>query len=332
MIKAITPAVVVALWAAACSRPIARGRTTAVEPAAPVEIEAAERIAGRSCSQLWSLVFPGLGQLCTGDAGEGAAMMALGAAELGGAIYASTEIEELPERPALEHPAVAIPALAFQDLYVYSVADSLILGDLALRRLYAPRDTTADLLAAPFNLEVMKDPKVFGGILAALAIGLGVTLALDDTYSTDKIGDDPDIFGRRFDPSTGYPLGLGIMGGLFTHVGIAEEAFFRGYLQSALARRYGENGGLIGGSLIFGLVHAPNALALEGDERRDYLIYAVPVITALGTYLSWIYKDARYSLAPSTAMHFWYDFLLSAATFAMAPEASPLSATLRFRL
>ena len=328
----MTRFIAVALVVSACSRPIARGRTTAIEPAAPAEIEAAERIADRSCSPLWSLAFPGLGQLCTKEAGEGAAMIGLGAAELGAGIYASTQVEVLPDESKLEHPAVAIPLVAFQDLYVYSVSDALILRDRALRRLYTPQDSTADLVAAPFNLEVMKDPKVFGGILGALAIGVAVSFALDDVYSVDNIGDDANIFGESFDPETGYPLGAGIFGGLFTHVAMAEEAFFRGFLQSSLARSYGENGGLIGGSLIFGLAHAPNALALEGDERRDYLIYAVPVITGLGTYLSWVYKDARYSLAPTTAIHFWYDFLLSAAVFAAAPGDSPLSATLRFQL
>jgi membrane protease YdiL (CAAX protease family) len=317
---------------AACSRPIQRARTTVTAPPSPAEIEAADKIANRACSPYWSFLFPGIGQACTGEPAEGAAMIGLGAAEIGAGVYAITEVELDPADEELEHPAIGIPFIAFQDLYVYSASDIMISRNLALRQLYTPADSTADLLAAPFNLQVMKDPKVWGGLLGALAIGVGLSFAIDDELDTDNLGGDPNIFGRTFDPATGYPLGLGIFGGLFTHVGMAEEALFRGVLQSGLARTYGETGGLIGGSLIFGIAHAPNALALEGDERRDYLLYAVPTITLLGTYLSWMYKDAGYSLAPSTALHFWYDFLLSAAVFVAAPDVSPLAASVRFSL
>jgi membrane protease YdiL (CAAX protease family) len=320
-------AVLAIVAVAGCFRPTPRARTTAIEPPSPAEIEAADRIASRSCSELWSFAFPGLGQLCTGERGVGAGMVALGAAEIGAAVYAATAVEVAPGEKVLEHPAVGLPLVGFQDLYVYSVADMLILRDRATRQLYAPPDSTVDLLAAPFNLEVMKRPEVWGGLAAILAVGIGVSLALEGEVDTSNVGEDPNILGQRFRPEAGYPLGFGILGGLFTHVGIAEEALFRGYLQSALARKYGETGGLIAGSLIFGIVHAPNALAFEGDDRRNYLLYAVPTITALGTYLSWVYKEAGYNLAPSTAMHFWYDFLLSATFFVLDPTDSPLSAS-----
>lgn len=325
-------ALIGALLLAGCFRPTKTARTTAIEPPSPAEIEAADHIANRSCSPLWSLAFPGLGQMCTGSLGEGAAMTGLGAAEIGSSVLASTQIEPAidpatgQEESPLQHPAVATPLLAFQDLYVYSVAQSMILRARATRQLYAPVDSTTDLLAAPFNLEILRRPKVFLGLAAALAVGIGISVALDDSEFNRSSG-DPVVFRERFDPEVGYPLGIGIYGGLFTHVGMAEESLFRGFLQSALARKYGETGGMLLGSAFFGLAHAPNALALEtSDEKRDYLIYAVPTITALGTYLSWIYKDSGYSLAPSTAIHFWYDFLLSAAAFAINPEESPISA------
>ena len=313
---------------AGCFRPTPRARTTAIEPPSPAEIEAADRIDTRSCSEMWSFAFPGLGQLCTGQRGEGIGMLALGAAEIGAAVYAATEVDVAPGESALEHPAVGLPLVGLQDLYIYSVADVLILRDRATRQLYAPQDSTVDLLAAPFNLEVMKRPEVWGGLAAILALGIGVSFALEGEIDTTNTGEDPDIFGRRFGPETGYPLGFGILGGLFTHVGMAEEALFRGYLQSALARKYGETGGIVGGSLIFGVAHAPNALGFEGDDRRNYLLYAVPTITALGTYFSWVYKDSGYTLAPTTAMHFWYDFLLSATFFVLDPTDSPLSASI----
>lgn len=321
--------VLIGLLLAGCFRPTQTARTSVTEPPSPAELEAAERIANRSCSPLWSFAFPGIGQLCTGQPAEGGGMALLGVAEIGTGVYAATQVDVAEGETG--HPAVAFPLLAFQDLYIYSVSDALILRDRATQKLYAPTDSTADLLAAPFNLEVMGRPKVFLGIAAALAVGIGVSFALESDLDTSNAGGDPNVFGETFEPAVGYPLGFAAFGGLFTHVGMAEEALFRGYLQSALARKYGENGGLVLGSLAFGLAHAPNALALEGDEQRDYLLYAVPTITALGTYLSWVYKDSGYTLAPTTAMHFWYDFLLSATFFVVSPQDSPISANVKLR-
>lgn len=315
---------------AACSRPVQTARTTVEEPAAFEEVAAAERLSGRACSPAWSYLFPGLGQLCTGKPTEGGAMVALGVAEIATGIYAATQVEVAAGDSTLSHPAVGLPLVAFQDLYVFSIADGLIARDLAGRRLYAPRDSTADLLAAPFNIEVMGRPKVLLGLLGALAAGIAVSLALESDLDTDNAGGDPNVFGRTFDAPVGYPLGFGIGAGLFTHVAMAEEALFRGYLQSRIARSFGEGDGLFWGSAIFGLAHAPNALAFEGDDRRNYLIFGLPAITALGSYLSWIYKESGYSLAPPTAIHFWYDLLLTSTLFVLSPDDSPISARLRF--
>lgn len=45
---------------------------------------------------------------------------------------------------------------------------------------------------------------------------------------------------------------------------IAEEAFFRGYLQQLIGRRFGTRAGLTAASLLFGLVHLPGGAALAG--------------------------------------------------------------------
>lgn len=209
------------------------------------------------------------------------------------------------------------------------ISDVLIDRDLARGELYTPTDTLGDLLAAPFNIEVMKQAKVWVGLAVALAVGVGASVALTEDRPDVDLGQDPNVFGRKLSPELGYPAGGLAFAGLFSHVAPAEELLFRGVVQSELARRYGENLGWAGGSLLFGAIHAPNAWTLPEEDRRDYLIYGLPVITAIGGYLGYLYKDSGYSLAPPAAVHFWYDFLLSSTFFIIDPDNSALSAKLR---
>ncbi len=259
--------------------------------------------------------------MCGREDGKAVALSALGAAELGasiGAYYATDDGD---------HPGVIVPILAFQNVYTYGVSDALIDRDRALGRPYTPEDRLSDLLAAPFNLEVMKRPRVWAGLLVDLALGIGVSLLLTDDDDIDP-GGRPNVFGRDFRAGVGYPL-AGLTGAaLFSHVAIGEETLFRGVLQSRFAAGYGETHGWLAASALFGLAHVPNALEYEGKEQRDYLLYAVPLITAGGLYLGWTYKEEGYSLAPPVALHFWYDFLLSATFYVLNPRDSILSATI----
>ena len=311
----------------ACSRPIARARTSAIEPPSVHEIDAQDRLAKKRCSGSLAYIplVMGLGQYCHRKDAHAAALALAGFADLATGIAVGTQSDD-----GFANPAAAFALVAYQDVWVAGIADMLIDRDLARGRLYAPTDNLGDLLAAPFNWEVMKQPKVWGAILGAVAIGVGVTVALDGVPDASPT-DDANLFGKNVSPALGYPGAMMAFGGLFSHVAPAEELMFRGVVQSGLARNYGENVGWVGGSLIFGAIHAPNALALESDERRDYLTYALPVITVVGSYLGYLYKDSEYSLAAPTAMHFWYNTLLSATAFALDPQNSPVSANVGLR-
>ena len=59
--------------------------------------------------------------------------------------------------------------------------------------------------------------------------------------------------------------------------------------------------------------------ALYLDDPGTIAI-AVPVITVLGTSLGLAYQRTGHKLSTSVAMHFWYDFLLSAFAFAADPN------------
>jgi membrane protease YdiL (CAAX protease family) len=309
---------------AGCSRPLAQARTEKFQPPMPAEQSARARLSDPVCNPRLGSLFPGGAQICTGEPRTGAAIAAVAAAEL------TTGISVAVAEDA-DHPGALLPLLGFSDLWVYSAADFKIEQDLARELRFAPQDSAADLVAAPFNWQVMKRPDVVGGLVAILAAGIGVSLLVDEEIDRDNAGTDPNLFGRTFDRRIGYPLGYAAEATLFYQVAMAEEAAFRGWVQSSLARRHGETAGWIEGSLIFGAVHAPNIFFMPQDQWRDYLLIGVPFITALGSYIGWVYKRSGYSLAPAAALHFWYDFLLSATFFTLDPDGSPLSANLTWR-
>ncbi len=310
---------------AACGPTVKTARLHDTEPVSPREADARERVSHRRCNPSWGLAMLGLGQICYRKEAEGAVLASLTAVEVTAAVQASRRITVAPGDSKLEHPAVLLPLVALQDLWVYGLADTSIDRSLAAHKLYAPQDSLFELAVAPFNWEVVKRTDVWAGTLGMLALGIGVSVLVDEDL-VNNFGDDANLFGESFSPETGYPLAGATFAGLFTHVAIAEETMFRGMLQSNLARRSGETKGWLYGSLIFGGAHAFNALALEGDERRDYLLYGLPFITTVGSFLGLSYRWNDYSLAPPVAIHFWYDFLLSATFFAMDPENSTLAA------
>jgi membrane protease YdiL (CAAX protease family) len=324
-VRAGLAAAALAALAAACSRPVQTARTTLIEPPTEAEIEAGFAVDDRACSPHLGWLFPGLAQLCLGKKVEGGVMAGLAAAEIGTAVTVGVKTDYDADGDGqadpFSHPGVTLPLSAVQDLWVYGLSDAWITGSLAARERFAPPDTLADLTAAPFNHEVMKRPAVWAGLAGALAVGIGVSLALDEVDG-DEVGDDPNLFGETVDRKVGYPLGGLAAGTLFAHVAPAEEALFRGYIQSTSARALGETQGWIAASLLFGLAHVPNMYALPEEDRDEYLLYGIPVITAAGFYLGWVYRQSDYSLAPSTAIHFWYDFLLTATTFVIDPQSS----------
>ncbi len=322
-----TIAALIALALAGCSRPLARARTERFEPTLPAERAAAQRLAEPRCDTRLGGLAPGVGQICNGQEEEGAVLAAVGASELATGITVAAE-------KGIDHPGAAVPLLAYSDLWVYSSVALRFDRDRAAERMYVPADSTADLAVAPFNIQVLKRPDVFLGIVGMLAAGIGVSLAVDESIDSSSwrnaAGGDPNLFGKTIDRRIGYPIGLGIGAGLFIQVAMAEESVFRGWAQSGLARAHGETWGWVEATALFGAAHLFNVVSLPSDQRLRYVTVGVPFITALGGYMGWVYRRSGYSLATSVALHFWYDFALSATFFVLDPQHSPLSAGLRW--
>ncbi len=166
-----------------------------------------------------------------------------------------------------------------------------------------PTESLGDLTLAPFQWSVIKKPEVWGGILGALAVASTISYFMDKTPKSNETLGPNDLF-----PLVAFPVGIG------------EEALFRGFLQPFFTERFSPTGGIIVSSLLFGLIHAPNALALKPEERKSYYTTAIPYITAMGAYLGWLsYKNT--SLKECVAMHAWYDFILFAASYSVAQSA-----------
>ena len=203
--------------------------------------------------------------------------------------------------------------------------DAVLESQRAAHYRFVPQESLGELARAPFSADVLSRPAVWAGIAGTLAAGVLVSRVLDGPVDTQNFGKRPVLFGRQMNSAVGYPIAGAIGIGLFEHVALAEETAFRGLLQSGWARSAGETRGWIYGSLAFGLVHASNILFMDPSQRLTYLAVGVPFITLLGSYLGLAYRESGYSLAPSVAIHFWYDFLIESYGFLADPKHSPLA-------
>ncbi len=303
----------------ACGPALRTARRSADEPQSERELQAEAHVASPSCAPLAMALTPGLGALCEGRTAEGIVLASLGAGELATGIGVALKHD-------ITYPGAAIPLLALSDLVLYTEFSRALEIGLSRRLLYVPQDTLPELAVAPFNLRVLSQPDVWAGILGTFAAGLGVTAITGGLSRPFRAR--PRLFGTDFAPGLGYATGGVIGAGLFEHVAIAEETTFRGTFQSAFARRFGEDQGLVYGALLFGALHAPNAIFLDSSERVSYLAIGVPFLTLIGGYLGWSYRQHGYGLAAPVAIHFWYDLLISAASFAMDPRHNQLSGSI----
>ena len=174
-----------------------------------------------------------------------------------------------------------------------------------------PTDSFLDLSFASFKPSILKKPEVWGGFLGALTLAITTTYF---AYPDDAHIKTPAASSR----GSLYPP-------VAFSVGVGEEAFFRGYLQSMLSEALNPTAGLVLSSLAFGAAHISNASHMESDDQRRYYTYSIPFITVLGAYFGWL-TQKNHSLQESVALHSWYDFTLfalSAATNQAACTGKP---------
>jgi len=223
-----------------------------------------------------------------------------------------------------------------QNLWFYGIFASyrdarLARGDEGYRFPVA-REELGDLLLAPFNPQVLKRPWVWAGIPLLLggAIGFGYLASQFDhsssmSSSMRSLGDPGGVrfLGSDYATGTGFALGEIYNVGLYLPTGVGEEALFRGVVQAGLSESLGLWGGWALGSVIFGGAHVLNFIGDSNGATTAAL--AVPYITLTGSYLGQVYIRTHFSLLAGTAIHFWYDFLLSTIAFIADPDNQPFN-------
>ncbi len=167
-----------------------------------------------------------------------------------------------------------------------------------------PTDSFTDLAVAPFQWSVLKKPEVWGGFLGALGLGIGFGYLSEKVESHVRLSSSSSTF-----PLLAFPVGIG------------EESFFRGFLQSRLSETFSPWGGILLSSLAFGAMHIPNASLMEPEERWRYYSFGIPLITSAGLYFGWLTYKNR-SLKESVALHAWYDFAVFLISYSAAQSAA----------
>lgn len=274
-----------------------------------------------------SLLCPGCGQLYLGN-NEGALYLGATATMIGTsvALVRGHTVGLDGTADSAQVPIGLALLIGAQNLWFYSIFDAyrdarVMRGDEGYKHAIT-RESLGELASAPFRPSVVKSPWVWAGVPIALAAGIGLSYLV----SPDEFEASPSIFevkdvnflGRRLSRGAGFAAGTAYYAGLFTPVGVGEEALFRGLIQTELEERFGPTLGLVAASAIFGGVHVFNFT----DDLSTAAV-AVPVITILGTSLGLAYQRTGHKLSTSVAMHFWYDFLLSTVAFAADPEHQP---------
>lgn len=187
-----------------------------------------------------------------------------------------------------------------------------------------PQDASSmgELAAAPLRSEQWASPWVWGSALA----GAGLNLALARTDSTPREFRDVRRV-RYLGDSFNRDLGAAAHGAYWVPAslgaGVAEEALFRGILQSDFEGRWGRGTGLAAASALFGLAHVTRPQDLESWGHAGFAGLA-------GLYLGWRYQRTGYRLAQPIAAHFWFDVAAGVALFAASPEDNALGAQIDF--
>lgn len=230
-----------------------------------------------------STLMPGLGHLYLGDIKTAASLIGISGLGVGGVTFSnSKEVSFLILQNTWCYGIYA----AYRDIREYNGQAGYF------HRM--PKDSFDELAGAPFSLKILRKPEVWGGLLGKFALAFTIAYLALPKESTLS-----DSWANGMRSLVAFPVGLG------------EESFFRGFIQSQLSEMFTPWGGICLSSLIFGAVHIPNARGLAPDNRLRYYTFGIPLITLGGLYYGWLtYKNQ--SLQESVALHTWYDFILIA--------------------
>lgn len=266
---------------------------------------------------LWSLL-PGGGHMYLGDVGTGVTYAALTTAFLATGAEVQRRNDEMNRDDELN-----VPLVVGEKIWEYSIFSTFrsaaTRAGLDLRAEGFDDTPTASLMLAPFDPDQFLRPTVFG---AALLGAVGAALAAEDREG-GRLNDvtRAHMLGSEFDRDDATALYAASALTVSMGAGMAEEALFRGILQTVLQDRWGRSAGLWAASGTFGLAHFSD----DSDA-----VGAVLFTTAAGAYFGWMYNRDGNRLAAPVAAHFWYDFMLFATSWALDPDDTPFGFDVKF--
>ncbi len=269
---------------------------TQLAPVLPKSHKSAFATVGLAC------LAPGLGHVYLSDLQTATALFGTATLSRAFSKYYSTE-------------AVANLA-SYQNTWMYNIyaayRDVRINNNQTGYKYRMPNDSFEQLATASFQWRVLAKPEVWGGFIGAITAGTLIDRFISKGESSCKIDTSRAL----------YPL-------CAFSVGVGEEAFFRGYLQSFCAERMDPASAIAVSSAIFGAAHIVNILRVDetgtivySSDSREYLTYWIPFITAFGAYFGWLAHKSR-SLKEGVALHAWYDFAVFLET-AVTKAAIPM--------
>jgi len=269
---------------------------------------------------IWSLL-PGGGHFYLGEVGTGIAYAASTAVFLGAGAEVQRRNDELGREDEYNAPSIVgekIWELSFFTAY----RDALAWDGTDIRALGYDDTPTADLILAPFSYRNFLDPWVLGaGVLGGV---LAVASAEDNARGLGDVS-RVGIWGRDYNRRDGTAAYGASALMVSLGAGVAEEALFRGLLQTMFQNDWGKTPGLWAAAGTFGAAH------IVGPDGKPN-IGAVLATTAGGAYFGWLYNREGNRLAKPIAAHFWYDFMLMAASWAADPENNALGVEVSFQM
>jgi membrane protease YdiL (CAAX protease family) len=293
---------------------------------------------------LFSVLCPGCGYFYLGKPLVAATYLGSSAALLGGALLLRdgrdvdvfAEGAQGPNMTPTTAPLALPLASAAANLGLYSAFAAYRDARLARNdegyHYPVSRESLGDLVLAPVHPRVLARPWFWAGVPAIFG-ALWVYSKLADEAPTEMartLGEGQGVWflGRKYSTPAGVALGELYYASLFLPVGIGEEALFRGVLQPAFTEALGLWPGWLVTSLLFGAAHIPNFFNLGWKEG----LWALPFITATGSYMGAVAIKTGFQLETSVAIHFWYDFLLGTFSFLGDPDHQPFSVKLTLPL
>ncbi len=243
-----------------------------------------------------SLVVPGAGQAANDDYGTAAVHFSVFAVSVYGAIqyrnksdyldpdtrYDEDNNRETINRTTLKYDYATRLATDTALYSSYGAYRDARQKDNSGYRTPLPRESLTDLAVAPFSFKFLSRPTTF----IPLAIVAAAAFSSKNDYG---------IY-RHQDVSRGDLYTFNFIANEMTAVG--EEAMFRGFLNNELSNRFGDTGGLIGSSAIFGLAHTGQGQTANALEA-----------TAAGLYLGYLHQRNGFEAGEGVALHYWVNVL-----------------------